>query len=303
MSKKIIDALKAQTEESEYSYLRAAKEKSKQDWNSSDNITYNYLKTEEPKLIVNGQEITKKSIEELCSKHENLIPKDTETFAEKLIAYWSGCKDKNKKEDQQDKNEKEDQQDKNKKGNYRLFLKAVFTEMFWRAGAKIPNNSIMEELITYYNRSGYMKFFSFQDQASLGTCSLKVQNFFFRERIYMSCDDPNCLKFNFSTNKVIHDDHKGFICNLQNSVEFKLKCKNGNVTYEEGKVSLTIPKELRNYKVGGKNLFDIIVEYFQRACEKLGFKFETKIEHSLGKPLKVIDEPGISTAKGLNLEK
>ncbi|MDR2548187.1 MAG: hypothetical protein LBC34_01635 [Rickettsiales bacterium] len=109
----------------------------------------------------------------------------------------------------------------------------------------------------------------------------------------MSCDDPNCLKFNFSTNKVIHDDHRGFICNLHNSVEFKLKCKNGNVTYKEGKVFLTIPKELRNYKVGGKNLFDIIVEYFQRACEKLGFKFETKIEHSLGKPLKVIDEPGI----------
>ncbi|MDR2548188.1 MAG: hypothetical protein LBC34_01640 [Rickettsiales bacterium] len=163
MSKEIVDASKAQTEESEYSYLRAAKEKSKQDWNSSYNITYNYLKTEEPKLIVNGQEITKKSIEELYSKHENLIPKDTETFAragtevpdnsfaEKLIAYWSGCKDED---------EKEDQQDKNKKGNYRLFLKAVFTEMFWRAGAKIPNNSIMEELITYYNRSGYMKFFS-----------------------------------------------------------------------------------------------------------------------------------------------
>ncbi|MDR1139398.1 MAG: hypothetical protein LBJ80_03985 [Rickettsiales bacterium] len=258
MSKEIVGALKAQTEESEYSYLRAAKEKSKQDWNSSYNITYNYLKTEEPKLIVNGQEITKEFIEELCSKHENLIPKD-----------------------------------KNGKRNYRLFLKAVFAEIFWNACERIPNSSIIEELITYYNRSGYMEFFSFQDQAPLGTCSLKVQNFFFRERIYMSCDDPNCLKFNFSTNKVIHDDHKGFICDLHNSVEFKLKCKDGNVTYEEGKVSLTIPGKLKNYKVDDKNLFDIIVEYFQRACEKLGFKFETKIEHSLGKPLKVIDEPGV----------
>lgn len=266
MSKEIVDALKAQTEESEYSYLRAAKEKSKQDWNSSYNITYNYLKTEEPKLIVNGQEITKKSIEELYSKHENLIL-----------------------------------QDKNGKKNYRLFLKAVFAEIFWNASERIPNSSIIEELITYYNRSGYMEFFSFQDQAPLGTCSLKVQNFFFRERIYMSCDDPNCLKFNFSTNKVIHDDHKGFICDLHNSVEFKLKCKNGNVTYEEGKVSLTIPRKLKNYEIDGKNLFDIIVEYFQRACEKLGFKFETKIEHSLGKPLKVLNDANVCHNKNLNL--
>ncbi|MCA4774719.1 hypothetical protein IHO40_00820 [Wolbachia endosymbiont of Mansonella ozzardi] len=69
------------------------------------------------------------------------------------------------------------------------------------------------------------------------------------------------------------------------------------MTYEEGKVPLTVPRELKNYKIDGKNLFNIIIEYFQRACEKLGFKFETKIEHRLGKLLEVVDEPGISTLK------
>ncbi|MDR0288940.1 MAG: hypothetical protein LBH78_02730 [Rickettsiales bacterium] len=109
------------------------------------------------------------------------------------------------------------------------------------------------------------------------------------------------MKFSFNASDGVYDNNRKLVCDLHTSVEFKLKCEGENVTYEEGKVSLTTPKELRNYKVGGKNLFDIIVEYFQRACEKLGFKFETKIEHSLGKPLKVIDEPGISTVKDLNL--
>ncbi|MCA4774718.1 hypothetical protein IHO40_00815 [Wolbachia endosymbiont of Mansonella ozzardi] len=53
--------MKVQTEKSEYSYLTAAKEKSKQDWNGSYNIMYNSL-IAEPELTVNGQEITKKSI-------------------------------------------------------------------------------------------------------------------------------------------------------------------------------------------------------------------------------------------------
>jgi hypothetical protein len=134
--------LKARTEKSEYSYLRAAKEKSKQDWNSSYNITYDDLITE-PKLTVNGQEITEKFIKDLYSKHKNLIL-----------------------------------QDEKGKENYRLLLKEVFAEIFWHACKRILNSSIMEELITYYNWSGYMEFFSFQDQAlhpfGLGTYFSKV---------------------------------------------------------------------------------------------------------------------------------
>jgi hypothetical protein len=37
---------------------------------------------------------------------------------------------------------------------------------------------------------------------------------------------------------------------------------------------------LRDYKIDGRNLFDIIQEYFYKFCEKLGFKFETEIEHN-----------------------
>ncbi|WP_369799935.1 hypothetical protein [Wolbachia endosymbiont of Ctenocephalides felis wCfeJ] len=117
----------------------------------------------------------------------------------------------------------------------------------------------------------------------------------------MDCDDSNCLKFSFNASDGIYDNNQNLVCNLHTSVEFKLKCEGENVKYEEGKVSLTIPKELKNYKVSGKNLLDVIVEHFQKFCEKLGFNFETKVEHSLGEPLKVLNDINASQDKNSNL--
>ena|GEM_PF-4742117 len=233
-------------------------------------VNFNWESEFSHDLVINGKVISNKLIDRLCSKHENLIPKD-----------------------------------KSEKGDYRPFLKEVFTGMFQHANATVPNNSIMKELITYYNRSGYMEFFSFQSQA-LRPFGLHVYSFkhlvpSYKERICMDCDDSNYLKFSFNASESVHDNNRNLIHSLQNSVEFKLKCEGENVTYEEGKVSLTIPRELKNYKVDDKNLFDIIVEYFQRACEKLGFKFETKVEHSLGEPLKVLNDANVSPNKNLNL--
>ncbi|OWZ25760.1 hypothetical protein [Wolbachia endosymbiont of Wuchereria bancrofti] len=111
-------------------------------------------------LVINGKVITNDFIKNLYSKYENLIPKD-----------------------------------RGEKGNYRLFLKAGFHRMFVRAGATAPNNSIMEELITYYNRSGYMRFPSLQDLLypfGLRMYSLEFLTPFYKERIYMDCKGPNC---------------------------------------------------------------------------------------------------------------
>ena len=81
------------------------------------------------------------------------------------------------------------------------------------------------------------------------------------------------------------------ICDLSSSLEFTLESRDGKdgITYREGKLSLTIPEELKNYKDNGKSLFDIIKEYFQKFCSELGFKHETKIqiEHDLGTQIKV----------------
>nr|WP_264685994.1 hypothetical protein [Wolbachia endosymbiont (group B) of Colias croceus] len=50
--------------------------------------------------------------------------------------------------------------------------------------------------------------------------------------------------------------------------------------YKDGKLSLTVPRKLRDYKIDGRSLFDTIKEYFYKFCEKLGFKFEVEIEHN-----------------------
>ncbi|MDG7056676.1 MAG: hypothetical protein LKM43_00780 [Wolbachia endosymbiont of Penenirmus auritus] len=269
MSKKIVDVLKAEVKESEYTNLRFTEETLDSGYRTYHDLGVSLIWKSKfsHDLVINGKVINDRLIDRLYLEHENLIPKD-----------------------------------KDEKGDYRPFLKEVFTKMFLHADARIPNNSIMEELITYYNRSGYMSSISFQDL--LCPFELRMYSFkplvpSYKEKICMDCDDSNCLKFSFNASDGVYGNNQNLVCNLHTSVEFKLKCEGENVTYEEGKVSLTIPRKLKNYKVDDKNLFDIIIEYFQRACEKLGFKFETKIEHSLGKPLKAIDEPGIS--KGLNL--
>ncbi|MFP3015554.1 MAG: hypothetical protein ACEY3B_04555 [Wolbachia sp.] len=269
MSKEMVNALKAKVKELKHADLIAAAI-IPEGWNeiNSGHCTYKDL-CRQPDLTINGKTITNEFISNLYSKHKNLIP-----------------------------------QDQNSEGDYCPFLKKVFTEMFKHAGAIVPNDSIIEELITNYNQLGYVRFFytSYSSVFSLESLHLDCNG---KRAFRMDCYDPNCLKFSFGMKSIPvlgmeNDFHE--VCDLSSLVEFKLKCQDGNVTYEDGKVLLTIPKELKNYKVSGKNLFDIIVEYFQKFCEKLGFKFETKVEHSLGEPLKVVSEANASSIKDLKLK-
>ncbi|WP_264377952.1 hypothetical protein [Wolbachia endosymbiont (group B) of Philonthus cognatus] len=89
--------------------------------------------------------------------------------------------------------------------------------------------------------------------------------------------------------------------NFHSSIKFKLKSKGRSITYEDGKVLINIPKELKNYKASGRSLCDITIEYFQEFFGNLGFKFETKVEHSLGEPLKVLKDVNTYHDKNLNL--
>ncbi|MFP3033373.1 MAG: hypothetical protein ACEY3M_20490 [Wolbachia sp.] len=78
------------------------------------------------------------------------------------------------------------------------------------------------------------------------------------------------------------------VCDLSSSLEFTLHSQDGKdgATYKDGKLSLTVPKRLKDYNIGDKNLFDVIKECFQKLCEKFGF-FKIKIGHDLDKQLKV----------------
>ncbi|MFP3024051.1 MAG: ankyrin repeat domain-containing protein [Wolbachia sp.] len=53
------------------------------------------------------------------------------------------------------------------------------------------------------------------------------------------------------------------ICRVDAILEFTLKSQDGKVEYEDGKVTLTIPEQLKNYKVDGKSLLDDIKMHFE----------------------------------------
>ncbi|WP_353287966.1 hypothetical protein [Wolbachia endosymbiont (group B) of Gerris lacustris] len=188
-----------------------------------------------------------------------------------------------------------------------MFLKVVFIEMFIRIGATVPNDPIMEELITSYHQEGYNHFLFFRIFRVLSSFDLLMLDSDLTATYSMDCRDSNCLKLNFSMEciKVRSSDIVNDIKtpNFHSSIEFKLKSKGRNITYEDGKVSLTIPKELKNYKASGRNFFDIATERFQEFCENLGFNFEAKVEHSLDEPLTVLKDANTFHDKNLSLVK
>ncbi|WP_264338381.1 hypothetical protein [Wolbachia endosymbiont (group A) of Cheilosia soror] len=176
--------------------------------------------------------------------------------------------------------------------NYRPFVKEVFKELFKYAEAKVPSDPILEELVTNCNQAGYLAGIFIEYHSALSNYQLtlrdpdKVINIDYTGhnniRVKSDMEIP-VTKFNNPGEK---------ICDLSTSLEFVLESQDGKdgVTYKDGKLLLTIPKELKNYKEEGRNLFDVIKEYFQKFCEKLGFKFEIKtqkIEHDLDDSLKV----------------
>ncbi|MGL9718210.1 MAG: hypothetical protein ACR5K9_06025 [Wolbachia sp.] len=281
MSKKMVNVLKAKIKESKYTDLRA-EAITPYGWDQINygKLTYGDLHREY-NFTINGQEITNKFINELYSKHENLISED-----------------------------------ENGKKNYRPFAREILIEMFKNAGSTVPNDLIIEELITNYNQGGYIGFFSTSICKALSLSGLGQTSP--TRRHNMDCREPDCLRLSVSTEHTnIYDTYNSTYIKIPGfyiSAEFQLKFKDENVTYEDGKILLTIPKELENYKAGDDKFLDKltdivnkIIEYLKKLCEKLGFKFDTriehdserniKIEHKLGKPLKVIDKPGISTVE------
>ncbi|KLT22833.1 hypothetical protein wVul_0036 [Wolbachia endosymbiont of Armadillidium vulgare str. wVulC] len=278
MSKKIVNSLKTKVKELEYNYLKAQTTTSG-GWSevNSGDLTYKDLNRMD-NIIINDRVITNEVISG-------------------LLRNANGAE------------------------SSRLSLKRVFIGMFEYAGATVPNDLIIEELITNYNQAGYPGFFRLFYNEALNSCDL-IASCSERISIHMECNDPNYLRCFSSTEnvRVLYSTDGCMsldeLCDLSSSIEFQLQFKDGNVTYEDGKVLLTIPKELEDYKAGDDSLLDKladvinkIVEYLKKLCEKLGFKFDTKveynsecnikIEHKLGKPLKAIDEPDVYAVNGL----
>lgn len=177
------------------------------------------------------------------------------------------------------------------KKDYRALAKEIFKEMFRYAGTEVPSNAILEELVTNCNQAGYGAGIFNESHAALSSCNLTPHSP--KKVLNIYCTDHNRIKVTSDMAIPITtiDNPEEKICDLSSSLEFTLESQYGEdlVKYGDGKLSLTIPEELKNYKDNGKTLFDTIKEYFQKFCAKLGFKPKAKIqiEHSLGTQIKV----------------
>ncbi|WP_438456574.1 hypothetical protein [Wolbachia endosymbiont of Kerria lacca] len=176
--------------------------------------------------------------------------------------------------------------------NYRRFVKEVFKEMFKYAEAEVPTDPILEELVTNCNQAGYLAGIFIEYHSALSNYRLTLQNPDKVMNIDYTGHNNVRVKSDMEIPVTKFDNPEEKICVLSTSLKFTLESQDGKdgVTYKSGKLSLTVPQELKNYKEGGRNLFDIIREYFQKFCKKLGFKFEIKtqkVEHDLDDSLKV----------------
>ncbi|MCM1001138.1 MAG: hypothetical protein KTV72_02260 [Wolbachia endosymbiont of Melophagus ovinus] len=283
-----IATLKAQAKKFDFSKLRAAEDNK----GANSGVTM-YGDFHRMNFVINKKIINETSIHTLIERawkqyswrklKRSLIDKGTNTYGKKLYS-------------------SEEQvfllkEEVKKNSNYRPIAKEIFKEMFKYAKARVPSDPILEELVTNCNQSSYcggglvtnvLAPALFPHKLALGS----------QGTIHINCTNRNCVSIK-SDNEISITDTKlltqgcdpeeAVMCQLNNSLEFTLNSQDGkdSVTYKKGKLSLTIPKELKSYQDGGKSLFDVIKEYFQKFCEKLGFKFEAKIKQNLRKQLKV----------------
>ncbi|WP_253300192.1 hypothetical protein [Wolbachia endosymbiont of Chironomus riparius] len=175
-----------------------------------------------------------------------------------------------------------------KNDDYCPFVKEVFKEMFQYAGAEVPHDSILEELITNCNQAGYEGGLCVKLACIFHECGLIIGSP--EKKIDINCVNPSYVEIKSDMDSPIfkYENPEKEMCSLTSELKFTLESNeqesDKNVKYKDGKLLLTVPNELKNYTIGEKKLFDVIKEYFKAFCKKLGFNFEMKIEHNFTKP-------------------
>ncbi|MDG7052735.1 MAG: hypothetical protein LKM45_02500 [Wolbachia endosymbiont of Alcedoecus sp.] len=209
--------------------------------------------------------------------------------------------------------------------NYRPFVKEVFKRMFEYAGAAVPSDSILEELVTNCNQAGYEAATYTDIGATLTQHSFLPGSL---ERVMkIDCTDQNNVKIRSDLEMPIYVlrrdgqlGEKAF--DLPSSLKFTLNSQDGKdgITYKDGKLSLTVPRELENYHATNeekqlqsdgavkKSLLDVVIEFFLILIEKfVGIKLKNKrgiyneikntLHHSNSSEAIVIKDTGLSPIK------
>ncbi|UIP92345.1 hypothetical protein JSQ73_004010 [Wolbachia endosymbiont of Anopheles demeilloni] len=162
-----------------------------------------------------------------------------------------------------DKNFVSQLRDKCNQNDQRQIAKHVFTKMFEHAKAKIPNDNLLEELITSCNQADYDGSLLMQLSPIFLGHDLQLPDANDRH-IEIVCSDQDSLNVKYFPNMPVKQLGKE-ICRVDAILEFTLKFRDSKVEYENGKVTLAIPEQLENYKADGKNLFDDIKIHLEDA--------------------------------------
>ncbi|WP_341816225.1 ankyrin repeat domain-containing protein [Wolbachia endosymbiont (group B) of Elophila nymphaeata] len=159
-----------------------------------------------------------------------------------------------------DKNFVSQLRDKCNQNDQRQIAKHVFTKMFEHAKAEVPNDSLIEELTTSCNQAGYMAFLAIRIYSILIKYQV-LSSDSDKKIMCIDCSDENYVRINYKSSMVARnpDEPEKEICELDSLLRFTLKFHNGEVEYENGKVTLIIPEEL---KAGRESLLDDINERF-----------------------------------------
>ncbi|MDR2548468.1 MAG: hypothetical protein LBC34_03170 [Rickettsiales bacterium] len=179
---------------------------------------------------------------------------------------------------------------------YREFAKEVFKEMFKYAGAEVPSDPILEELVTNCNQAGYEGALFTQNGFKLNKYSLMLLNPV-EKAININCADINHITVKSDMIiPIVKSDDPEEAYRINSSLEFTLESQDrkDSVTYKDGKLSLTIPEELKDYPVvdemqQSKSLFDVIKEIFFQLIEKV-------FGHT--NDIKIIEENDVITMAG-----
>lgn len=264
----LIVTLKARAEEFDFSKLRAAENNKGASSGATMHVDFPRMN-----FVVNKKDVDKNFINQLYTKHASLI-----------------------------KNNKDG------KKEYRTFAKEIFKEIFKSAGAGVPSDPILEELVTNCNQSSYygggLVINVFAPALFSHKLVLNVPQG--QGTIHINCTNRNCVNVKSGSEISIIDtklltellangcdSKEAVMCQLNSSLEFTLESQDGKdgVTYKDGKLSLTVPQELENYHTNNKEeqlqsddtvkkiLLDVIIESFLILIEKL---FGTKLKNKQG---------------------
>ncbi|WP_339045509.1 hypothetical protein [Candidatus Mesenet endosymbiont of Agriotes lineatus] len=239
----------ASTLELEVKKLDYSKLKAGEDNQSAQSGETMYVDLSRMGFVINGKSINQNLLSILCegAKTNRLdYEKIASSSVDEIKFFCIGFNNKKLISDDQEK-------------NYILFLQEAYKAMFEHVKVEVPNESIIKELIINCNQAGYDALL--HTDVFIKTAQHNFMALSPKKTTYIDYINHDCVKIrsNMVTPLGSLDGTESKQILLNSSLEFKLQSQGDKVKYTNGKLSLTLPKELAQ----DKDLLSRIIEWFK----------------------------------------